>query len=161
MRYAYCTLHDSEKHMTISETEYEHPKMKIFRERLDCGFPRVADVFEDCMAEALSLLSDEGIDTYLEHARFLCKMGRGVEPVLIFLEEWPSVAKSLGEAELPAVMAFIHKLWKSPNGAAINPFLQTLAAAARRLHSPEQMQDYLDLALDFIGALREREEWRE
>ncbi len=134
----------------MTETEYEHPLMKGYREQLGCGFPQVADVFEDCMAEALSVLSREGVDAYLEYARFLCKMGRGVEPVLIFLEEWPSIAATLGEAALPRFTAFIHKMHKSPNGKAIVPFLQSLAATARRLHSPEQMQDYMDLALDFM-----------
>ena len=137
--------------MAEAHTEYEHPLMKGYREQLGCGFPQVADVFEDCMAEALSALSGEGIDAYLEYARFLCKMGRGVEPVLIFLEEWPSVATTLGESALPALKGFIHKMYKSPNGKAIVPFLQSLAAIARRLHSQEQMQDYMDLTLDFMG----------
>ena len=44
------------------------------------------------MAEALSVLTREGLDAYLEAARFLGKLGRGVEPMLVFLEEWPSVA---------------------------------------------------------------------
>ncbi|MFN3398369.1 MAG: nitric oxide reductase activation protein NorD, partial [Sulfurimicrobium sp.] len=66
-------------------------------------------------------------------------------------EEWPSVARTLGESALPAVMEFIHKIHKSPNGKAIVPFLQTLAATARRLHSREQMQDYMDMALDFMN----------
>ncbi|MDP3483184.1 MAG: VWA domain-containing protein [Sulfuricella sp.] len=138
--------------MTVVEanTEYEHPLMKGYREQLNCGFPQVRDVFDDCMAEALSVLSQDGITAYLEAAGFLCRMGRGVEPVLIFLEEWPSVAKKLGESALPSVMEFIRKMYKSPNGKAIVPFLQTLAAAARRLHSQEQMQDYMDLALDFM-----------
>ena len=39
---------------------------------------------------------------------------------------------------------------KSPNGKAITPFLQTLAAVARRLHSQEQLQHYLDIALDLM-----------
>ncbi len=131
-------------------TEYEHPLMKGYREQLNCGFSQVKDVFDDCMAEALSVLSKEGITAYLEAAGFLCRMGRGVEPVLAFLEEWPSVARTLGESALPAVMTFIRRMYKSPNGKAIVPFLQTLAATARRLHSQEQMQDYMDLALDFM-----------
>ena len=110
--------------------------MKGYREQLNCGFPQVRDVFDDCMAEALSVLSKEGIAAYLEAAGFLCRMGRGVEPVLIFLEEWPSVAKILGEPALPAVMEFIRKMYKSPNGKAIVPFLQTLAATARTLAFP-------------------------
>ncbi len=136
--------------MTQANTEYEHPLMKGYREQLSCGFPQVAEVFEDCMAEALSVLSKEGIHAYLEYARFLCKMGRGVEPVLIFLEEWPSIAATLGESALPALSDFIRKMWKSPNGRAIAPFLQSLAATARRLHSQEQMQDYMNLALAFM-----------
>jgi nitric oxide reductase NorD protein len=59
-------------------------------------------------------------------------MGRGVEPVLAFLEEWPPIASRVGEAALPAITASMHALWKSPNGKAITPFLQTLAAVARR-----------------------------
>ncbi|MDD5404278.1 MAG: VWA domain-containing protein [Sulfuricella sp.] len=125
--------------------------MKGYREQLNCGFPQVRDIFDDCMAEALSVLSGEGIAAYLEAAGFLCRMGRGVEPVLIFLEEWPSVARTLGESVLPAVMEFIHKIHKSPNGRAIVPFLQTLAATARRLHSQEQVQDYMNMALDFMN----------
>jgi uncharacterized protein YoaH (UPF0181 family) len=125
--------------------------MKGYREQLNCGFPQVRDVFDDCMTEALSILSEEGTTVYLETAGFLCRMGRGVEPVLAFLEEWPSVAKRLGEPALPAIMEFVHKMYKSPNGKAIVPFLETMAATARRLHSREQMQDYMDLALDFMN----------
>ena len=137
--------------MAEANTEYEHPLMQNYWERLGCGFSQVADVFEDCMAEALAVLSGEGVDAYLDYAHFLCNMGRGVEPVLIFLEEWPSVASTLGESALPAISAFIHKMHKSPNGKAITPFLQSMAATARRLHSQEQMQNYMDLALDFMA----------
>jgi len=137
--------------MAEINTEHEHPLMQGYREQLNCGFPQVKDVFDDCMAEALTILTKDGITAYLEAAGFLCRMGSGVEPVLIFLEEWPSTAKKLGETALPAVMKFIHHMYKSPNGKAIVPFLQILAATARRLHSQEQMQDYMDLALDFMN----------
>ena len=134
----------------MSDTDYQHPLMKSYSEELNCGFRQVADVFEDCMAEALAVLSRDGIHAYLESAHFLCKMGRGVEPVLIFLEEWPSAAQTLGESALPAIADAIRTMWKSPNGKAITPFLQTLAAAARRLKSQKQMQRYLNLILDFM-----------
>ncbi|HEU0283084.1 MAG TPA: VWA domain-containing protein [Gallionella sp.] len=118
--------------------------------QLDCGFPRVEPVFADCMREALATLSKEGVDAYIENARFLGKMGRGAEPILIFLEKWPTVAKALGEAALPAVMECIHRMWKSPNGNLITPFLQSLPVTARRLQSPEQLRGYLDIVLDFM-----------
>ncbi|MCE5180888.1 MAG: VWA domain-containing protein [Betaproteobacteria bacterium] len=129
----------------------QHPQIQAFWQQLDCGFEQVGQVFEECMAEALAALSKEGVHAYLENARFLGKMGHGAEPILIFLEEWPAVAETAGEAALAPVMDAIRKMYKSPNGKAIVPFLQSLAAAARRLRSVEQMQCYLDLVLDFMA----------
>ncbi|MBU1426070.1 MAG: VWA domain-containing protein [Gammaproteobacteria bacterium] len=117
---------------------------------LACGFPRVAEVFPDCMHAAQSALSDAGIAAYIEHARFLGKMGRGAEPILIFLEEWPHVAQVVGEDALPDIMEFVRKMWKSPNSIAIVPFLQSLPATARRLQTRELLRDYLAIALELM-----------
>ena len=125
-------------------------RLRVCRERLACGFPQVGEVFEECLREALVVLSSRGVDAYLDSAHFLGGMGRGVEPVLAFLEEWPAIARIVGEDTLPAVSATIHALWKSPNAKAITPFLETLAAVARRLPSGQQLQRYLDLTLDFM-----------
>ena len=125
-------------------------QVKVWCEQLDCNFPQVADTFEDCMVEAFAQLTPEGIHAYLEQGRFLGKMGRGVEPVLIFLQEWPQVGRILGESALPAIMDAIRVMTKSPNGNAIAPFLQSLAGIARRLPSQEQMQQYLKLTLHFM-----------
>ena len=118
--------------------------------QLDCGFPRVAEVFPECMREALAILSAEGIAAYIEHARFLGKMGRGAEPILIFLEEWPEVAKLAGEEVLSDIMGFVRKMWKSPNSKAIAPFLQSLPATARKLHTRDQLRDYIAIAQDLM-----------
>lgn len=132
------------------ETATITAELEAYWKQLDCGFPRVEPVFADCMREALATLSKQGMDAYLEHARFLGKMGRGAEPILIFLEEWPAVAKTLGEDALSAIMECIRRMWKSPNGNSITPFLQSLPATARRLQSPQQLRDYLDIVLDFM-----------
>jgi len=132
------------------ETATIPAELEAYWRQLDCGFPRVEPVFADCMREALAALSRQGIEAYIENARFLGKMGRGAEPILIFLEKWPAVARTLGEDALPAIMEFIHRMWKSPNGNSITPFLQSLPATARRLQSPEQLRDYLDIVLDFM-----------
>ncbi len=136
--------------MTVVETEYQHPLMKAYWAELDTRFKPVEEVFEDVMAEALAVLSRDGIHAYLEAARVIGKLGRGVEPMLAFLEEWPSVAGALGEEALPDVMGLIQRLQKSPNGKAIAPFLQTLAPVARRLHSRDQLRHYLDIAADLM-----------
>ncbi len=136
--------------MTTAETEYQHPLMKAYWAQIDTRFKQVEDVFEDVMAEALAVLTRPGIDAYLEAGRVIGKLGRGVEPMLAFLEEWPSTAKSIGEDGLPAIMAVIQRMQKSPNGRAITPFLETLAPVARRLPSQEQMDRYLAITLDFM-----------
>ena len=136
--------------MTEAETEYQHPLMKAYWAKLDCHFKQVEDVFEDCMAEALAILSLEGVDAYLDAAGVIGKLGRGVEPMLAFLEEWPTAAKAIGEPALPEVMTMVQRMQKSPNGKAITPFLQTLAPVARKLRSQERMRRFLDITLDIM-----------
>jgi hypothetical protein len=125
-------------------------ELEIYWQQLDCGFPRVAEVFADCMQEALVKLSGEGVGAYIEYARFLGKMGRGAEPILIFLEEWPGIAKKSGEDALPAIAECIRRMYKSPNGKAITPFLQSLPSVVRRLPARQQLQEYLNLILEFM-----------
>lgn len=121
--------------------------------RLDTRFPPVDAVFDDLMAEARALLPEADLPAYLEAARVLGKLGRGVEPMLVFLEEWPSAAQALGGSDaLHEVMAFVMRLQKSPNGKAIAPFLQTLAPVARRLQTAGQLRHYMGIA----GELMER-----
>ncbi len=137
--------------MSAIIADYQHPQTRDYWRQLDCGFIQVAEVFEECLYEALALLSKKGVDAYVEAARVLGKMGHGAEPILIFLEEWPSTATVVGEDALPPVMEMVRKMWKSPNGKAIAPFLQTLAAVARRLHTREQLENYLSIALDLMA----------
>jgi len=122
-------------------------QLQAWRTQLDSGFAEVADVFADCMREAHTSLSADGLDDYLAQARFLGKMGRGVEPLLIFLQEWPTIAQTVGEDALSPVMAAVKLINKSPNSKAITPLLQALAAVVRRLPTQAQLQHYLDLSL--------------
>jgi hypothetical protein len=130
--------------MTAITTE----QLNAYRAKLDTRFPQVDAIFEACVAEAIQSLGETGFDAYLDAAGTLGKLGRGVEPMLIFLEEWPAVAATVGEGCLPAVMRMVQTLQRSPNSRAINPFLQTLAAVARRLPSASQLDDYLAIVSD-------------
>jgi nitric oxide reductase NorD protein len=118
--------------------------------KLNNGFPQVREVFAACMEDALKVLTQDGVQAYLEEAHFLGRMGRGPEPILIFLEEWPSVAVVLGESALPAISRAIRTMFKSPNGNGIAPFLQSLPAVARRLHSQPEIEAYLALVIDLM-----------
>ncbi len=117
---------------------------------LDCAFPRVATVFPDCLQAAQAVLGTPALEAYITNARFLGKMGRGAEPILIFLEVWPEVARSMDADAQAPVMDCIRRMWKSPNGNSITPFLQALPSVARRLHSVQQLQSLLEIALDLM-----------
>ena len=133
---------------------YAQPRVQAAWQALDCGFAAVADVFEECIHAALAGFSKPQFDAYLEAARVIGKLGRGAEPLLAFLEEWPTVvAAASGDQEplLPQVMGVIRAMQKSPNSNAITPFLQSIAAVARRLQSAEQIEIYLGIALNLMA----------
>jgi len=131
--------------MPLSETD-----LGAFRTQLRCGFKDLDEVFADCMSEALARLSEQGVKDYLEGASLVCMIGRGFEPVLVYLEEMPEVAAKLGEATLSLVAQTVWKMSRSPNGKAIPPFVQTIGEAARRLGSEESLRRYIDLMLDMM-----------
>jgi len=121
-----------------------------YREQLTCSFPELEEVFGDCMEEAVALLTEEGIKAYLDGASLICMIGRGFEPVLVYLEEMPQVAVRLDESTLSLVSQTVWKISRSPNGKAILPLLQTLPEAARRLGSVEQFERYIDIVMEMM-----------
>ncbi|GMR20245.1 MAG: hypothetical protein BMS9Abin36_0840 [Gammaproteobacteria bacterium] len=125
-------------------------ELQAYRDTLKCSFKDLDAVFEDCMTEALSMLSEQGVKDYLEGASLICMIGRGFEPVLVYLEEMPQVAKQLGESTLALVSKTVWDISRSPNGKAISPLLQTIAEAARRLGSEEQLQHYIEILMDMM-----------
>ena len=124
--------------------------LQPLRQQLRCNFPQLDQVFPDCMVEAQALLSETGIKDYLDGASLICRIGRGFEPVLVYLEEMPQVAADLGEETLSLVSQTVWKLSRSPNGKAILPFLQSIAHAARRLGSAELLTRYTEMILGFM-----------
>ena len=125
-------------------------QIQYFREQLSCGFRDLDEFFPHCMAEAEKLLSPQGIKDYLDGAGLICKIGRGFEPVLVYLEEMPEVAAKLGESTLNLVSQAVWKMSRTPNGKAIPPFLQTIAEASRRLGSEELLRGYIEMVFDFM-----------
>jgi nitric oxide reductase NorD protein len=136
--------------MSDEEVIERSPELVTYWEELDCKFPAVDHVFDACMVEAKTTLSEEGIATYIEIARTLGKMGRGPEPLLIFLEEAPTVASLAGEEILPDIKDFVFHLSQNTNFKATVPFLQSLAAVSRKLHSSEQLHLYFDILKQMI-----------
>ena len=131
--------------MSLSEDD-----LRGYRKRLTCNFKQIDQVFGDCMNQAVTTLSPKGVEDYLDGASLICMVGRGVEPVLSYLEEMPEVARKLGEETLTLVSQSVWKISRSPNGKAIPVFLQTLAEASRRLGSRELLERYCAKVLEFM-----------
>ena len=118
------------------------------REQLSCGFAEIDPIFDDCMANAHRHLSETGVGAYLEGASLTCKIGRGVEPVIVFLEEVPEIAARAGEGVIEQISQTVWKLSRSPNGKGILPFLQMLPEASRRLQSESLLSNFIEMLLE-------------
>ncbi len=120
-------------------------ELQFLREKLQCNFPIIDEHFEDFILDALRRLSLEAVAAYLEGASSICMIGRGVEPVLIFLEEMPEMAQRVGEAFIQKTADQVSIMSHSPNGNAIVHFLNSLNEVTRCLPTGEQMEEYFDL----------------
>jgi uncharacterized protein YoaH (UPF0181 family)/fructose-specific component phosphotransferase system IIB-like protein len=122
----------------------------LYWEKLGCRFAQVDAVFDECMKEAKALLSKAGLEAYIENARIIGKMGRGAEPLLVYLEEAPGVADSVGEYALIWLREFSEYLSTHTNFKAIVPFLQTSGAVARRLNNDKMFKRYIEIVRDML-----------
>ena len=130
-------------------TETEYPD---YRKKLKCSFEQIEDCFDDYMKDVLRNLSNEGTKDYLKGASTVCMIGRGFEPVLVYLEEMPNIARDLGEEMLKIVSQAVWDMSRTPNGNSIPPFMHCLPEASRRLGSKEQMQNFIEIIFDMMHA---------
>lgn len=128
-------------------TEYPH-----HRKQLKCSFEQIEDCFDDYMKDALRNLSNEGVEQYLVGASLVCMIGRGWEPVSIYLEKMPQMAQRVGEPILDIVSQHVWDMSRSPNGKAIPPFMQCLPEASRRLGTLEQMEHFFDILFKMVDS---------
>jgi len=125
-------------------------ELNELRQMLSCGFEQLDTAFEGCMQDAVTRLSTDGVKQLLEGASLICMIGRGYEPVHVFLEEMPTIAQRLGEEVIEETAQNIWKLSRTPNGKAILAFLQTLGEAARRLGSKDLFDLYIKIVFDMM-----------
>jgi hypothetical protein len=135
------------KNNTETPVESRYPD---YRPALKCNFPQLADVFDDCMDEAVASLSEQGLKDYLEGASLVCMIGRGFEPVLVYLEEIPQITRHIGNQAAKDIAQCVWKMSRTPNGQSILAFLQSLPEAARRLGSKEPFDHYIDIVFDLM-----------
>ncbi len=105
--------------------------------------PAVQDALESVFQEASRVMSPAGLHDYLEGGKGLCKLGRGSEIVISYLEEMPAVVKECGEDIIRDVIEAAMKLSSMTSGEVIALMINTLPTAARRLGDPELLRGYL------------------
>lgn len=126
-------------------------QLLAYRDQFKCNFKAVDNIFEDCMEEAVYRLSKQGVDEYLEGASRVTMIGRGLEPILTYLEEMPQVAYDLGEETLNMVSEAVWTLSRTANGNSIPTFVQTIGTAARRLGCKESLGQYISLVMQMMS----------
>jgi len=131
--------------MTLSQDELDE-----LRALLTCGFEQLDTAFAGCMEDAVARLSREGVRALLDGASLVGMIGRGYEPVQVFLEEMPEIAQRLGEEVIEEVSQSVWKMSRTPNGKAILAHLQTLGEASRRLNSHSLFSQYIDMLFQFM-----------
>jgi hypothetical protein len=139
--------------MTDTKTQIDSAadqEIQAYRDQLKCGFKQLDDVFADCLQEARQVFSEQGVKEYLSGASLVCMIGRGFEPVLVYLEEMPQIVQHSDETMISIVSQCVWDFSRTPNGKSILPFLQTIPEAARRLGSTEQLQHYIDVVFDMM-----------
>jgi hypothetical protein len=135
---------------TATEEKTLPPELLAFRNKLKCSFEQIDDVFEACILDAQARLTNQGVEDYLKGASLICMIGRGVEPVLQFMEVIPELAGKLGEDVINQVSDGVWEVSRTPNGIAIPPFMATLQEAGRRLGSQEQFTRYMEILFDMM-----------
>ena len=135
---------------TATEENTLPPELQAFRNKLKCSFEQIDDVFEECITDAQRRLSNKGVEDYLKGASLICMIGRGVEPVLQFMEVVPELASKLGEEVINQLADGVWEVSRTPNGVAIPHFMATLQEAGRRLGSLEQFTHYMEILFDMM-----------
>jgi hypothetical protein len=117
---------------------------------VNCSYQEVQAVLADCLEEVELVLSEKGLKEFIDGLELLCMMGRGAEPVLVYMEEAAEIARHTSEKMVYPVAKTAYQISRSPNAQAIVPFLQSLAEISRRLEEPKLLQAYLDIVLEMV-----------
>ena len=139
--------------MSLSEQD-----IAAFRARLKCAVSKIDDIFADALMDAMSAMSNEGVENWLRGTDIVCALGRGLDLPVIFLEEMPEVARHCGEGVILAVADTARSLSDLAAPKAIAPFLQNLPFVARRLRDAELLRDWMRILLHTAKVAKEAAE---
>ena len=113
--------------------------------------PAIRDVLEGTFHEAAHIMSPTGLETYLEGAKALLKLGRGEDLVITYIQEMPLVAKECGEDIIPDVLTAAMKLSSMTSGEVITLLFSSLPSASRNLGDAQLLRGYLTFIHQFAS----------
>jgi len=113
--------------------------------------PAIRDVLEGTFHEAAHIMSPTGLESYLEGAKALLKLGRGEDLVITYIQEMPLVAKECGEDIIPDVLTAAMKLSSMTSGEVITLLFSSLPSASRNLGDAQLLRGYLTFIHQFAS----------
>jgi hypothetical protein len=125
-------------------------KLEDYKEFLQ-DVPAVRDVLESTFQEATHIMSPTGLETYMDGAKALCKLGKGNDLVITYIQEMPLVVKECGEDIIPDCLTAAMKLSSMTSGEVITLLFSSLPSAARRLGDAELLRGYLTFIHQFAS----------
>jgi len=125
-------------------------KLEDYEEFLQ-DVPAIRDVLEGTFHEAAHIMSPTGLESYLEGAKALYKLGRGEDLVITYIQEMPLVAKECGEDVIPDCLTAAMKLSSMTSGEVISLLFSSLPSAARHLGDAQLLRGYLTFIHQFAS----------
>ena len=115
------------------------------------GVPAIRDVLEGTFHEAAHIMSPTGLQTWMDGAIALHKLGRGEELVITYIQEMPLVVKECGEDIINDCLTAAMKLSSMTSGEVINLLFSSLPTAARNLGDAQLLRGYLTFIHQFAS----------
>jgi len=117
-------------------------KLEDYEEFLE-DVPAIRDVLNATFQEAARIMSPAGLEDYMDGAKALCKLGRGHDLVITYLQEMPQVVKECGEDIIDDCITAAMKLSSMTSGEVISLLFASLPTAARNLGDAQLLRGYL------------------
>ncbi|HHO58619.1 MAG TPA: nitric oxide reductase activation protein NorD [Thiotrichales bacterium] len=125
-------------------------KLEDYEEFLT-SVPAIRDVLEGTFQEAAHIMSPTGLQTYLDGAVALHKLGRGDDLVITYIQEMPLVARECGEDVIGDCLTAAMKLSSMTSGEVISLLFSSLPAASRNLGDAQLLRGYLTFIHQFAS----------
>lgn len=116
-----------------------------YLDNFECRSHVIDDVLETSYNEAARVMSPLGVKTYLDGAVALCRLGKGEDMLVTFLEEMPLVAKEVGEEVVGDIVIAAMKMASQTSGTVIALMLSSMPLAAKRLGDADLVRGYIDV----------------